>query len=808
MTPAFPPAVSAPPRPVFWLLAFVHLVCPLLFFTDLTRNPYFTQISLLQAGLCLALLVVVLSALRAGTFAAARTPLDGPLLIFLAVALASWALSWWDHPPFRLPVWNEGKRVTLFLVVNCLLAFWLAVQVKDPAWDERFQRLALAVGVAAGMYGVLQYSGREIIWPKALDPYGGRPVSTFGNPNFLSSYLVLLLPAALDRFLRARTARRAWGAAALFLTFSAAIICTMTRSSWIGGAVAAGVFLGFAKKLAWERRRRLGLLLGAVFLMAAFWPSSPLNDRPMRPLDRMTELARGVTREKSYGSWHQRLMIWSCAWDMVKERPLLGKGWGCFELFYPFYQGWYLSDEVFRGFRTHANNAHNVVLEIWSQTGTLGLGIFLWIAALTAALVIRRVPALEEERRLAAWALFAGGAGMMADNFFGNVSLFFAVPAFLFWWMTGSLARAFSPGETRVFAFRGPRAWSLAAVLSALCLGGAGLAYTQWKAEVHYFAGFKKAKQEDVKGAIAETEKSRAFRRWEVNNNYELANAYARQSRWAAEKGLAQEAAHMAEKALWAYDEALAANAGYDEIHFNKGTVLAQLGRADEAAMSYRVALLINPLSIEAHRALGNLYLSRGKDWETAADHFERAVSYFPRDRDFWNNLGYLYTKLGRHEKALEAYGRALRLDFQFEIAWKNLRVALAALGRKDHALLRLPALWEETRRAAARSDWAQARRLAEEAARLAPENLPVRLALAGVLAAAGDGDGAREAYAQVLSWEPGHWQARLGLGRLYLKEGDRAAARDFFQKLARERPQDPEVREVFRSLGEPFPAS
>src|SRR6185295_15420551 len=83
-----------------------------------------------------------------------------------------------------------------------------------------------------------------------------------------------------------------------------------------------------------------------------------------------------------YAPWHQRLLIWACAWQMGLENPFTGNGWGLFELFYPFYQGpLLLSVDLFRVLRTHANNAHNEVLEVFSQTGLLGLGVFVWLWA-------------------------------------------------------------------------------------------------------------------------------------------------------------------------------------------------------------------------------------------------------------------------------------------------------------------------------------------------------------------------------------------------------------------------------------------
>jgi tetratricopeptide (TPR) repeat protein len=787
------------PRPLYWLAATLHLVCPLLFFTDLTRNPYVTQISLLQGGLWLAAAGFAAWTLRRREYAAVETGLEAPLLAFFGWGMVTWALSWLDHPPFRQPVWNEGRRLTLFFVSNGLLVYWLAAQLRDPDWTRRFRRLVLAVGATASVYGLMQYFGRDPIWPTVLNPYAGRPVSTFGNPNFLSSYLVMLLPAALLESARARTALGTAASGGAFLALSAALLATMTRSSWIGGLAAVASFLWFARAELAARRRRLALLLAGALALAAFWPTSSLADRPQRPVDRVRELIGGIAGEKVYGSWHQRLMIWSCAWDMVRERPVAGKGWGTFELFYPFYQGAYLSDKVFRSFRTHANNAHNVVLEFWAQTGTVGLGLFLWVCLLGYVFARRRLPGLPEDARAEGWSLLAGGAGMLADNFFGNVSLFFAVPALLFFWQQGALGALAARDRVRVRPLRA--AGAAAAVLTvAAGLAGARTAYAHWRAEVAYFEGFKKAKQNDMKEAIARTEESRRFRRWEVNNNYELANAYARQARWAAEKGLTQESRAFLEKALGAYDEAIAANAGYDEIYYNRGAVLAQLGRAEEAVRSYRTALLINPLSLEATKALGNAYLQESR-FADAEALFGRAVLHFPRDKDLWNNLGYVRTRQEKHEAALEAYERALRLDFQFATAAKNLQVGVAKLGRKDHPLYRVPELWDRMRRSAAAGDWAGAAKASESLKDLAPENVDARLWRGDILAQTGDLAGAEAEYRALLALEPAHRSARVNLAKVVLQRGDRPAAVAMLRGLAAE--GDKAAEEALNSLGE-----
>jgi hypothetical protein len=50
-------------------------------------------------------------------------------------------------------------------------------------------------------YGVLQYFGYDPVWGRTINPFAGRPVSTYGNPNFLSSVLVLLLPLVGQEFI-------------------------------------------------------------------------------------------------------------------------------------------------------------------------------------------------------------------------------------------------------------------------------------------------------------------------------------------------------------------------------------------------------------------------------------------------------------------------------------------------------------------------------------------------------------------------------------------------------------------------------
>jgi O-antigen ligase len=364
--------------------------------------------------------------------------MDAPLFLFLLWALVTWGAAAVSQKSFFFPaLFHEGARNALFLWVNVAGIFFLSTQLNGLS-GEKLTRLALAVAGISALYAVFQYAGWEPLWEQPVRPFGNRPVSTYGNPNFLSSALALFLPLALGESLRARNAfgSAAWGGLAII--YAGGLLATLTRSSWIGAGFGLVLFLWMERRVLQAQRRRAAWMAVAAMGILLVW--SFVHEGRLSPLGRLLELWNGITGSEPYGSWHQRLLIWRSAWEMWAERPWIGRGWGLFELLFPFYQSRLLPFEIFRPFRTHANNAHQLFLEIGCQTGLIGLGIFLFAVVLATVIHGRRVSRLPDKSRSMLNACFAGLAAMSIDNVFGNVSLFFAVPAFLFFWTAGQWA--------------------------------------------------------------------------------------------------------------------------------------------------------------------------------------------------------------------------------------------------------------------------------------------------------------------------------------------------------------------------------
>ena len=738
-----------------WLLVACHFVCPLLFFTNLTRNPYITQIALLHAGVALALAAWAWSESgRESGWRLPRVPVAAPLALFMLAWALSWVHGYLGHAEFYRPAMRaEGARAAVFLLVLCMGTFVVAASIAQDddgssdvplgawiaftlvwgllwtvfpqartrlaarpedflalAWDPYgailwalglagavwltkrgrvvdFIHLAFCAGFLASAYGVLQYFNIEVVWPNVLNPYGGRAVSTFGNPNFLSSYNVVLMPIALALFLEERQTWRRVSYAALFLTLEAALLATLTRSSWMGAMLGCSALLlsPRLRALAREKPRPAGLLVGAILALALLWPSSSISTGyTPTVLGRLTEVATTLRRDGSYSPLHQRVLIWTCAWLMGSESPLLGKGGGLFELFYPFYQGHLLHEiPFFRNMRTHANNSHNEILEVFSQTGLLGLGAFIavWAAFFWA---VRRWSKGRPGREGLWLGGAAGCAGMLTDNLL-NVSLHFAVPAFMFWWVAGTVMGRGEREAPERIVWKSPLGLRRAAgaIVVTVALGAVWLQVRFWNREAYYFAGFKQVRQGSLPAATVDLERSRSWGPREVNALYELGNVYARSARPA--------------DAARAYREALDANAGYDEIFFNLATVYnAQLGKPEQALPFYETAWAVNPLSNDVLASLSAFYLREpGQNLPRALETLLEGTKIFPGNPNHWNNLGYALSLAHRWVEAQAAYEHALAIAPDLILAERNLSALAAQSGALPRTLgaLRLPRL-------------------------------------------------------------------------------------------------------------------
>jgi len=841
-----------------FLLAAAFAATPLIFFTDFTRNPYYSQIVFLYILVSLTLGWRLMRGLVLGRAPFPSAAPDTPFAAWLGVCLLSLAVSFFGHGSFFRPaIVSEGLRNFIFTAVICFGGYQLGKTVTDggepfrrpftglygfllwgllwlpfqslkaapgggtfsPLFDvygwflyillivlavrmlknwrmEDFVHVAFGVGAVAAGYGILQNFGVDWIWTRAMSPYGSRPVSTFGNPNFLSSYLVMLMPLSFVYYLRSSGLGR-WVYGGFFMLFEAALLATLTRSSWLGAGLGLGLLLllPYCRQMIFSARKAVIVLACAAFVMLAAWPSGTAGGYHPSVAGRIAEMGKmkGVafslsqSEENMYSPWHQRLLIWSSCSQMDLENPLTGKGWGVLELFYPFYQGpLILAYNGAQNLRTHANNAHNEIIEVWSQTGILGLGVFIWLLVVIAVAFLRGSKARTPDSALFAAAVGGGLAGMLADNMF-NVSFHFAVPAFLFWFGAGMIV---TPVRREDVNFGGRRAVAAVSAACAFLIMACVFWAAQWMREVYFFDSLKLSKNNRLGGALVSIEKAYRWFPREVNTDYEMGNLYARNGDMS--------------RAVWAYGEALAANSGYDEIYFNRAITRLKTQGGENAAMNdLRTCLFINPLHMTAYNLAFDL-LSRtpDKNADEALSILNTAKKAFPENLNVYNMLGYFYLKSGRPAEAAAVLREGLQKDSMENVVAGNLLRALAALKVKgDPAITRfqtLSALQESTEKGGA------ARAVAELKKYLSSneDDASARVLLARALYLSGDEAGALSELSAVLQKRPLCIRANFAMAYMAEASGDRSAAADYLRRVQRADPQNAQARDRLARLG------
>ncbi|MBL8807313.1 MAG: tetratricopeptide repeat protein [Rhodospirillales bacterium] len=253
-------------------------------------------------------------------------------------------------------------------------------------------------------------------------------------------------------------------------------------------------------------------------------------------------------------------------------------------------------------------------------------------------------------------------------------------------------------------------------------------------------------------------------------------------------KGAGREA-----EALAAFARQVALAPGDADAHFNYANALAP---ADSAAAErgWRTALELNPGHAGAAVNLGNLLARRG-DWEGALAAFARA----PDVPAALVGAAAALIERGDGAAAEAKARRATQLAPADTAAWRNLGIALAALGRFDEALAAYGHAGGDvdTRVAAAAArcgmhDHAAAAAQLAELAREAPRNFEAWLNLGVAEAGRGRYAAARAAFATALDIRPGSAKALANLANAELYCGDAAAARPLYAAARAAAPDDP----------------
>ncbi len=206
------------------------------------------------------------------------------------------------------------------------------------------------------------------------------------------------------------------------------------------------------------------------------------------------------------------------------------------------------------------------------------------------------------------------------------------------------------------------------------------------------------------------------------------------------------------ENAVMMWQDVVAKRPRNVRARYNLGTGLLDANELDRAIETLRQALLIDPLSLEAHYNLGKALcrkgeaLSRqGRGTETTGRYIEEGTKHYlealrinPELAKAHSDLGNVLARAGRFEEAIAHYREAIRVQPDYVQAHYNLGSVLLNLSETDEAI-----------------------EVLRHAVRLSPETARIHFALGNAYAKQRNIEEAVKEYNETLQIQPGHDGAR-----------------------------------------------
>lgn len=446
---------------------------------------------------------------------------------------------------------------------------------------------------------------------KDLMAFGDRIPSTLGNPNFFAGYLIAVLPVIFI-FAFESTGMKRLFAGVLLLAGLICLIKTGSKAGFVGLSMEIAVFISIyaGKKAAAKRLALAGLIIAVLLISLGLIFKNKLlkND-----------------------SIFFRLYTWKGTLNIIKDHPLLGTGPGTFSIIYPEYR----PNEIMKWAAQHSyevTQPENILLQTASDTGLIGLGIFLlllWIILKKAA---------DKP-----W-LLAPLTGIIATNLFGvdinyiSTSAFFALYA----------GMALNGNEMENKMKKNSK-YVLPAIGTVLFLFIIFEQFNTYTSSIYLLKAVNYTKTGDWNRAISDYDQAVKLDPHNLDAQYFLASAY-----YDSDK-------KMADKALAKFDELEKMAPDFILLHYKKGTIYFNTGEYDKAMQEHLKMLKIDPYFTPSLNELMWIFVNE-KDYARAQKCMEQAIANDTTDPALYNNLGNIYMLQKSYSEAAETYKKAIDL--------------------------------------------------------------------------------------------------------------------------------------------------
>ncbi len=391
-----------------------------------------------------------------------RTPLDIPILLFLVSQIISTIVSIDPHVSF----WGYYSRFNggLLSTISYIFLYYAfasnlipnEVDEKEKPFSYKILFASLLSGIAVTLWGLPSHFGKDLTcyvfrgtfdtscWTDAFKPTI-REFSTLGQPNWLGTFLAILIPVAigygiinikshrqfsdekrkktlLNEILYSNRNTIPFIFLGVVTLFYVSMLYTRSQSSFIGSFIGLQIFFAllfiftihihkFSLSYLWNLKyTKFWIALNLIFFLISFIIRPPVNfldkyttyDGLKNIIVKETQTKTTLAQTKTPASTPApapigelggtdsgtiRKIVWDGAIEIFKQSPLFGTGVETFA--YAYYKVKPIAHNQTSEWDYLYNKAHNEYLNYLATTGIFGLGTYLLIIGMFFFVALR-----------------------------------------------------------------------------------------------------------------------------------------------------------------------------------------------------------------------------------------------------------------------------------------------------------------------------------------------------------------------------------------------------------------------------------
>jgi tetratricopeptide (TPR) repeat protein len=677
-----------------------------------------------------------------------RTPLDIPIVLFLASQIISTIFSLDPHVSF----WGyysrfNGGLLSTFTYIFLYYAFLSNFQTNAVTMVKRSLSLSLISGLAVTLWGLPSHFGYDptcLIFRGTFDVscWTGdfmptvRIFSSLGQADWLAAYLVILMPISLTYIV---LNRKLWLTVPLIALFYVDLLYTRARSGFIGIWIS---LIFFVIAYFWSQRKKiksflsidtlksplclsiLGLLVITFFIGTAIgqldtftWAGISQHFQKIQAPKISTQSSPLPTPAPSVyiggtESADIRLYVWTGAINAWKDNPIFGTGVETFA--YAYYKYKPAGQNLTSEWNYLYNKAHNEYLNYLATTGIVGFGtylgmvfVFLWLFVKYYLSTIKK-NVFDANHLVLNIALISSYISILITDFFGfsvvitNIYLFM-IPAFVFV-LTQQEAKTTQPPVNKAMKIEtGTSVWQWTPIFFVVLISCFLLITLLhfWQADTAYALGYNLDQAKEYQQAYPNLQKAVEIRGSEPVFKDELAlndaiiatelvsqktqDPSTKQQAMSLASSLAQEAIRTTNEIISEHPN----NVVFWKTRVRLFYVLSQVDSRylPRAMDAIEKASLLAPNDATILYNLGVLY-GQNNNIDQGISALEKTIMLRPSYLDAHYGLGLFY-----HQKALDKNGNVIDPGLQKK-AIEQLQYILNNISPKDPGTLKTLSDW------------------------------------------------------------------------------------------------------------------